>query len=260
MIQKMERTRAILVEGWQVTPAEASELEAKLAQDSENLPLRLRLMSYYTQHLMNEKHAEHLFWLIEHHPDEDAFYDAEIITRIPVSESDGKSSVHQARLLALWKVQAQRFPDNARVLRNAASAVSFAEPELAVQYVKAARQSEPGNPEWTKWLAKTYAVGIRWTYWDGKSSMTFTGDVEDYRYQPFTMPASTGQSVKTEVETSADAALVGAVGDMLLREARLLASRSNADGSSIVTPDVEPARRFGEMLAERARKLQAMAR
>ena len=155
--------------------------------------------------------------------------------------------------------QASRFPANAKVLRNAANAVSFAEPALAVQYVKAARLAEPGNPEWTRWLAKTYADAIRWTYWDERSTMTFTGDTADYRNLPFRLPPSMDQSVKSEVQTSADAALVGAVGDMLVREARLLANRTTPDGSSAVTPDVEQAVRFGEALAERARALQATA-
>lgn len=253
MVQRMERTRALLVEGWKVTPSEAVQLEEKLRKDSEDLTLRLRLMSYYTQQSMHEKHAGHVFWLIENHPDADAFWDADIVTRLPATASDGNASLYRARQQALWKEQANRFRSNARVLRNAANALASAEPLFALQYVKAARQAEPGNAEWITWLAKTYADAIRWTYWDEKSMMTFTGDAADYRNLPFKLPLPMCHNVKKEVETSTDAALVGAVGDMLIREARLLAQR----GSS--APDVEQAARVGEAFADRARALQAMA-
>ena len=38
--------------------------------------------------------------------------------------------------------------------------------------------------EWTRWLAKIYAEAIRWSFWDGKSTMTFTGDAEDLFARP----------------------------------------------------------------------------
>jgi len=253
MVLRMERTRAILVEGWKITPAEAVQLEEKLAKDSEDLALRLRLMSYYVQQVMHEKHAAHVVWLIQNHPDAEAFWDASIITRMPVTDGDGKASANESRVQALWKEQANRLPSNAKVLRNAAYAVAVTEPALALQYVKAARQAEPGNAEWITWLAKTYADAIRWTYWDERSMMAFTGDTADYRHLPVRLPLPMCQSVRKEVETSTDAALIGAVGDMLIREARLLAREGNP------ATDVEQAARFGEALAERARALRAMA-
>ncbi len=251
MVERMERSRALLVEGWKVTPAEAAQLEEKLAKDSESLTSRLRLMSYYMQQVMIEKYAGHAFWLIENHPDADVLHGAEMMTGIPAAWSDG-NAVYQARLQALWKEQASRFSNNPGVLRNAAIAMGSAEPELALQYVKTARRADPGNSEWTTWLAKTYADAIRWTYWDGKSMMTFTGDAADYRNIPFLLTLPMCQNVKKEVETSSDAALVGAVGDMLIREAKLIEAEQ-------VTPDVAQIARFGETLVDRARTLKAQA-
>jgi hypothetical protein len=244
------------VDGWSVTPAEAAQGEVKLARNPEDLPLRLHLMSYYMQHILNQPLAGHVFWLIEHHPDGDVFQESESIMRIPARDSDGKPSVYEARREALWKEQAGRFSRNPKVLRNAAMAISGTDPALAVQYVKAARQLEPANTEWTRWLARIYADAIRWTFWDGKANMTFLADADDYRNFPFRLPLSLCESVKKEVETSADAQLVAAIGEGLVREARLLAERSKAD-NSLLTADVKQVARFGELLADRARSLKA---
>jgi len=250
-VEQMERSRALLLEGWKVTPAEAAQLEEKLAKDSESLTLRLRLMSYYMQQVMIEKYARHAYWLVEHHPDADALHGVDMMTAIPGAWAEG-NAVYQTRLRALWKEQASRFSNNTTVLRNAATAMGSAEPELFLQYVKAARRAEPGNSEWTAWLAKTYANAIRWTYWDGKSMMTFMSDAADHRNYPFMLPLAMCRDVKKEVESSAEAALVGAVGDMLIREAKLIENDS-------ITPDVEQIAAFGEVLAKRARVLQATA-
>ena len=251
MIERFDRQRALLLEGWKVTPDEAVLLEARLAKDSEDLPLRLRLMSYYMQQVLIDKYAEHAFWLVEHHPDASEPEGSGMMTRIPALGKEGHA-VLQNRLEALWREQAHRFAGDTRVLRNAATALSPAQPALAMQYVKAARQAEPGNREWTTWLAKTYANGIRWTYWDGKSMMTFMSEVSDARNYPFMLPLPMCQEIKREVETSTDAALVGAVGEMLTREASLSEQEQ-------VTPDVEQIARFGEVLTKRAHMLQATA-
>ena len=250
-IERTDRTRALLVEGWKTTPAEAAQLEERLTKNSEDLPLRLRLMSYYMQQVMIEKYARHAYWLVEHHPDADALHGVDMMTAIPGAWAEG-NAVYQTRLRALWKEQASRFSNNTTVLRNAATAMGSAEPELFLQYVKAARRAEPGNSEWTAWLAKTYANAIRWTYWDGKSMMTFMSDAADHRNYPFMLPLAMCRDVKKEVESSAEAALVGAVGDMLIREAKLIENDS-------ITPDVEQIAAFGEVLAKRARVLQATA-
>lgn len=251
MIERFDRQRALLMEGWKVTPAEAVQFEEKLTKDSENLSLRLRLMSYYMQQVMLEKYAMHAFWLVEHHPDASDLEGSGMMTGIPAPGSEGHA-VLQTRLQALWQEQANRFAGNTRVLRNAATAMSSAQPALALQYVKAARQAEPGNSEWTRWLAKTYANGIRWTFWDEKSMMTFMNEVSDTRNSPFMLPLPMCQAVKREVETSTDAALVGAVGELLIREARLIEQEQ-------VTPDVQEAARFGDVLTKRAHVLQATA-
>lgn len=241
------RLRELMVEGWQLKPSDAAELESKLARDVDNLPLRLRLMSYYAQYLMTEAHASHVLWLIEHHPAEDVLKEPSPIVRLQPSPAVATQE-------ALWKQQASRFPADARVLRNAAVAMFGANPELAITYIKAARQVEPSNVTWTSWLAKTYASAIRWTLWDGAATLDFAGNAEDFRYLvPFNLPLELCWRARAEIEASDDAGLVEAAGQAMVREVSLLEQR---DG----TADLPQVRQFGVQLIERARVLRMKPR
>ena len=246
---RSERLQAILWEGWKLGAAEAAQLEMQLSNDLENLPARLRLISYYTQFLHEDLRTRHILWLIENHPEADAFQDATTLFRL------GNQSSEYAHVKALWQQQASRFPNNSKVLASAATALS-GEPEIALQLIQALRTVDPRNMEWVRWLAKTYANAIRWTFWDGKSMLTFTGGPEDYRHPPIQLPLPVCESARREVETSADAILVRATGEALLREVRLLREWSSRDKSaSFVTPELQQVHDFGEMLAARARML-----
>jgi hypothetical protein len=219
--------------------------------------VRLRLISYYCQYTLQEPRVRHVLELIETHPDADAFRDADLITHISPSDPSSNRPADYGRARALWQQQASRFPTNTKVLSNAAMAVSSGNPELALRLVKATRSADPGNMEWTRWLAKIYSDAIRWSFWDGKSTMTFTGDAEDFRHSPFELPSSMRDGVKRELETSTDAALVGATGDALVREVRLLREKSGdrPGRSSLITPELQRLVEFGEMLRGRARTL-----
>lgn len=248
----------ILVDGWGMTPAEAARVESTLVASPDNLPSRLRVMSYYTQHLKVEEHARHVIWLIQHHPDADAFEEQSIVTRIGGSAREGNAPAYAAQCLALWREQAGRFPKNPRVLRNAAQALAGVDSPAALEYVKAARAADPANAEWTLWLAKIYADSIRWTFWDGKSMMTFTGGTEDYRHVPFWLRAGAGDAMRNEIASSTDANLVAAVGAAFLREARALEeTTSPGKASDRITPDVPQMVEFGKTLVVRALTLQA---
>jgi hypothetical protein len=241
---KIDQLRELMVQGWQLKPDEAEKLEGKLAQNPDNLPLRLRLMSYYSQYRKTDAHASHVLWLIEHHPAEDVLEESSPIVRLEPSPA-------VARQAALWKLQASRFPADPKVQRNAAVAMFGADPVLAISYVKAARQTEPQNAEWTTWLAKIYATAIRWTYWDGAAMIAFTGNSEDFRHPvAFLLPLELCRSAKAEIEASTDANLVEAVGHAMVREVSLLGQQDS-------TPDLAPYRQDGARLIERARVLRA---
>ena len=254
-----KRLNAILMDGWKLTPEKAAQLETKLAQNPENVAVRLLLISYYCQYTLQERRVRHVLELIERHPDADVFQALDTITRIsPGDDPITNRPADYVRAKALWQQQVSRFPSDTKVLSNAAMAVSSGDPELALQWIKAARSADGGNGEWTTWLAKIYADTIRWSFWDGKSTMTFTGDAEDFRHDPFELPSSMHDAIKRELETSSDASLVKAVGDTLVREVRLLREKSGGPAAkqfSYITPELQQLAEFGEILRGRARTL-----
>lgn len=253
-IARQKRMEAILADGWKTTPADAERMEAELARDPEALPLRIRLISYYSQYIISGPRLRHIFWLIENHPDADAFRDADIVMRIRAYGANGGEADY-ARAKALWQQQATRFPKSAKVLSNAAMALS-GEPEIALQMIRAARSAEPGNSEWTMWLAISYADAIRWTFWDGRSTMTFARAPEEHGRYPVQLPAAMRQRVKDELEASADAALVRATGEVLLRQADMLRMHTAAGFSDLMTPELPMVVEYGEMLLARARQIE----
>jgi hypothetical protein len=252
------RLNAILMDGWKLTPEKAAQLERKLAQNPENVAVRLLLISYYCQYTLQERRVRHVLELIESHPDADAFQALDTITRISPGDPTSNRPEDYVRAKALWQQQVSRFPLDTKVLSNAAMALSYGDPELALQWIKAARSADAGNGEWTTWLAKIYADTIRWSFWDGKSTMTFTGDAEDFRHDPFALPSSMHDAIKKELETSTDAALIKAVGDALVREVRLLREKSGGSAAkpfSFITPELQQLAEFGESLRGRARTM-----
>ena len=250
-IARNKRMQAILADGWKTTPADAEEMEAKLARDPEDLHPRIRLISYYSQHILSGPRLRHIFWLIENHPDADAFRDADIVMRIGANRDEAD----YARAKALWQQQATRFPKSAKVLSNAAMALAE-DPEIALQMIRAARSAEPRNSEWTTWLAISYADAIRWTFWDGRSMMTSVRAPEEHGRYPVQLPAVMRQRVKDELEASADVALVRATGEALLRQAHLLRMNSVAGFSEVLTPELPMVVEYGEMLLARARQIE----
>src|SRR4029079_17844731 len=81
-IEETKRLHGLLEEGWRVTPQKAQELEAELAGNPENLPVRLRLISYYGQNLIDDARVRHLLWMIQYHPEAEAFQYASVMMRI----------------------------------------------------------------------------------------------------------------------------------------------------------------------------------
>ena len=162
-VHQAEEQRTILVKGWSITPQEAVKLEARLAGNPEDLQLRLTLMSYYGQYILNQDLLRHITWLISHHPESDAF-------------QNSSSFAHTAdpAIPALWKMQADRFPKNSAVLRNAALALSSTDPELALRIVKAAREAEPGNTQLNRWDGQCELHLSPVHLWDGLKSVTLS--------------------------------------------------------------------------------------
>ena len=241
--------RQILEEGWNLKPEGAAQMEADLARRPEDLKTRVILMSYYYQKMMPEPRARLLLWLIENHPDSGVFLVAYDVAS--PSAFAGSTEADFLKAKALWLQQAERFPANGHVLANAAQALAPRDPELAFSLVKRARTAEPANSEWTVWLARVYARAVRLSIAGGRDKLrVFSSQGTTYPGRlGFALSFTQSESLKQELETSRDAALVGETGEALVFETRRLLDHPAAG------PEPHSSAAFGEHLLERARSL-----
>jgi hypothetical protein len=249
-ISAREAHQAILSEGWHVTNEEALKLEAQLAADPENLAIRTRLLSYYSQYMISEPRTKHLMWLIEHHPEADLFTMNTVLTSAMVDWTGMNTGENAERARNLWMQHEERFPTNSRVLVNAALAVRGADSRISLELVKRARAVEPGNSEWTSWLGAIYARAVRESFARGRVQVLAAQSPDPNARLGFSLPLPESDALKNELETSRDAALIGATGEALVYET----SRVRRD----LFPDneeVTASAAFGRQLLERAREL-----
>ncbi len=244
---------SILGKGWQLTPEAAAQLESGLARDPHNVAARVRLISYYYQRMIAEPRARHVLWLIENHPEANVFRVAGAVTDMRFPGWAGlNTQAGYDRAKQLWLQQTERHPADTRILANAAAALS--DPEIQLRLVRQARAVEPGNPEWTTWLASTYARAVRdvlFAHEPGTGSRSFTGAGRQRGsvWSGIQMPLPMAEHLMAELETSNDAALVEETGELLVEEMALL----QRVGSE--TPEMAPSAAFGRSLLERAREL-----
>jgi hypothetical protein len=202
--------RAILADGWTLTADEAAKLESDVDRNAEDLHDRIRLLSYYTQHMvLPELRAKHLLWLIEHHPDSDVFQLSTVVTAMAPDYSGLKSpAIEQAR--ALWLQETERYASNTKVLANATAVLSNSDGIVAFQLLKRLRALDPRNPEWLEWQAGVYALAVRSAFADGSPRIR-AGSIAGKQivHFAFNLPLAESRLLKTELESSSDAALLG---------------------------------------------------
>jgi TonB family protein len=187
----------LLTEGSKLTAAEAQQLEQQLATDSEDLTARGKLISYYFANAIEHPRMEHTFWLIEHHPE------SELALYYSRSHMPGPSQSEHKQAKDLWLQEVSVHPRDARVLANAAQFVGLNDQFAEEDLLKRAREVEPSNPEWIKQLAELFSWSIaRWLL--GPQIPAVPGAEQGF-----------AAAAKAELESSADAALVGTVGEFL---------------------------------------------
>jgi hypothetical protein len=245
-----EAHESILAEGWRLTPEGAARLESALAANPQDVPARVRLISYYYQRMIAEPRSRHVLWLIENHPEANIFRVAADVTSMKFPDWTGlNTQAGYERAKALWLKQTLRYATDTRILANAADA-SVLEPDVRLRLVRRLRVLEPKNPEWSTWLAVVYARASRDVFFarePGSGSRDFTGPPN--LRSGFTTPLPMAAELKKELETSSDAALVGETGELLTSEAALLRT-------SRTTPEIAASDAFGKSLLKRARALE----
>jgi hypothetical protein len=244
----LEASRAILSDGWNLTTAEAVSLESELQQDPENLSARIRLISHYTQRMVQpERRTAHLLWLIEHHPDLDVFQTGHHVTSVSADYTGLNSPDNVERARILWLHQTERFATNPNVLANAATAFAGTDPVLAVEFVQRARAADPDNPEWLDWLGAIYAKAARISL--ARGPIVFQAGRTGTTHFTFLLPLPQSHLLRRELDTSVDAALLAATAAELLRESSLLNNRPGLQS------DVQMIETYGRQLLLRAKQL-----
>jgi hypothetical protein len=242
--------QAILAAGWHTSPAEAAELELQLASHPQDVAARTRLISYYYQQMIAEPRTRHILWLIENHPEAEVFRIASDVTSLEVAWHGLNHVADRDKARALWLRQSEKFSSDTEVLANAATALPL---EESIRIVQRLRMLGPSNPVWTVNLAIVYAQAVRDVFYASSPTerRTIPGTVRYRNVWHMWLPfagAELAEKLKSELETSTDAALVGVTGELLVEQPAVLSGQEQMS-------DVVKGAAFGRQLLERARRL-----
>ncbi len=145
------------VAGMRMSAEEAEALEARLAEDPDDLAAHAQLASYYMAQRSDagrEGRASHALWIIRHHP-------ATEVAGIPACQLndvlDGEA-FDQAR--DLWLEQVEAHGDEPQVLGNAAGFLLHADREMAEELLTRAKELDQANPEWPRKLGQLHKLKL----------------------------------------------------------------------------------------------------
>src|SRR5215467_12689201 len=245
-----ELHQAILAEGWHTSAAEAAQLESQLASHPQDVAARTRLISYYYQQMIAEPRTRHILWLIENHPEAEVFRIAPDVSSCEVTWHGLNSVADRDKARALWLQQLERFSSDTAVLANAAQALPV---EESIGFVRRLRLLEPSNPVWIVNLASVYARAVRDVFYASRPTArrAFSGPVRYRAMWQMQLPGAgpeLAEKLKSELETSSDAALVGETGELLVEQLVVLGEQEQPQ-------EVVKSAAFGKQFLERARRL-----
>jgi hypothetical protein len=186
---------------WNLEPEGATNLEASLRKNPEDLVARRVLLRFYAQRgsrlLGGEKALascrQHILWLIEHHPESEVTGSWE--ARIDASDAVGNE---QAR--KLWLAQTARPDASPAVLGNAAGFFERSDPRTAERLLLRAQAMDPKGA-WSLRLGKLYA-SVLLRAGSVKPASTNTPDPSEFF----------AQEIRKKLAQSKDAGLLAEVG------------------------------------------------
>jgi tetratricopeptide (TPR) repeat protein len=144
----------------QITAVQANALEEKLVTNPNNLAVREQLIRYYFNASLSsravdleQKREQHILWLIEHQPESELAGSPEAdILPMGINGSTDFYQLGKQR----WLEQAKKYPNNPRVLMNAAQFLFPVDQNTARDLLEKALTLDPGNPEISSKLAQLY--------------------------------------------------------------------------------------------------------
>jgi len=224
-----------------LTPATAAQTEQALVTDPENIDARLRLVHYYFLQAMNPQRAQHIFWMIEHHPDSKHFSTRGFMMRPRTDPLNTPALYEQARLL--WKKAVERQPGNGPVLLNAGRFIFGADPFEAEKLWQRARSIPATQVEATRDLVAHYSYAIFAALSVGVASV----------YDANIPPIAFRDHVKGLLAQTNEAVFPGRIGLSMVRQV-------DFPPDSPPPPEVDDVYRrrneYGAQLLQRARQLE----
>ncbi|MXX86049.1 MAG: RNA polymerase subunit sigma-24 [Acidobacteria bacterium] len=138
--------------GWDVTAAEAAELERGLAANPEDLNARARLLGYYFRHHRTDpsRRAGHILWFIRNAPEAEVLEGPEAQI-MPVLDPEGFAAAKEA-----WLQQIESEPRNVTLLRHAAAFFTLSDETSSAELLMRAEDVEPSSAEWARELGQIH--------------------------------------------------------------------------------------------------------
>lgn len=148
--------RQLQMDGARLSVDKVSELEAKIEDAPDDVESRLLLLGYYSRHSilsseLREPQAKLTTWLIQSYPEAAANSHNRLL-----GSTNPVGYVHAKKL---WLTQLERYPQNTKVLGNAAKFFLLNDKELCEQLFIQAKTIEPENAEWPTQLGNLYQLG-----------------------------------------------------------------------------------------------------
>lgn len=228
-----------------MTKEEAEALEAKVAQNPEDLESRSTLLAFYrgkgsslvgTERAVAARRA-HALWLIEHHPEAVETASALLAPTLGLADSVGYAAGRK-----LWLAHLEKGNLPSAAYSNAVSFLQIADLQGAEKIVLKARALEPNEVRWTYRLGTVYAMALTGTHGSlfGASTLMLP--------DPKEADNAFAKSVRAQLDASKDATLLASCGGEVVRIANVGPARESALR--------EPFMKMGRGLIERAVTLE----
>ncbi len=147
---------SLTTQGMDLTPAEVSFLEEKLERDPHDSVSRTKLLGYYYQQIEDrsaqEKHANHVLWLIRNNPE------AAVLGISEGTVEPWRSAHRYADARKAWLEEIERDPSNTTLLDHAATAFTPHALELATDLLQRAQSLDGSNPKWAEQLGQLHML------------------------------------------------------------------------------------------------------
>lgn len=143
--------------GSNMSPDEATSLEAQLVESREDLSARAQLIGYYDgQRFLDDAaramHVVHVLWFIKNAPEANVL-DAPEVLIFEAFAADG-----YAKGKDIWSSHLENDPNNLRILKHAANFLRQEDRQLAIQILNHAQSLDQEEPDWAERLGQLHRL------------------------------------------------------------------------------------------------------